>query len=91
MLRCLQLARLGEGFVAPNPMVGAVIVHDNKIIGEGYHEKFGGPHAEVNAIKSVENPELLKESTSTISISDYLYKKYSDVYGDNYMYFIIIT
>ncbi len=49
MKRALELAKKGEGFTRPNPLVGAVIVKDGKIIGEGYHEKFGGPHAEVNA------------------------------------------
>lgn len=49
--RCNELAETALGFVAPNPMVGAVIVHENEIIGEGFHEKFGGPHAEVNAIE----------------------------------------
>ncbi|MEF8850042.1 MAG: bifunctional diaminohydroxyphosphoribosylaminopyrimidine deaminase/5-amino-6-(5-phosphoribosylamino)uracil reductase RibD [Candidatus Bipolaricaulota bacterium] len=51
MKRALDLARRGGGFVNPNPQVGAVIVRDGEIIGEGYHEKFGGPHAEVNAIE----------------------------------------
>ncbi|MFK7784024.1 MAG: bifunctional diaminohydroxyphosphoribosylaminopyrimidine deaminase/5-amino-6-(5-phosphoribosylamino)uracil reductase RibD [Crocinitomicaceae bacterium] len=68
MLRCLQLAELGKGNVAPNPMVGAVIVHEGKIIGEGYHQQFGGPHAEVNAVNSVENEELLKESTIYVTL-----------------------
>lgn len=68
MLRCLELAALGIGNVAPNPMVGAVIVHDGKIIGEGYHEKFGGPHAEVNAVNAVENPEILSECTIYVSL-----------------------
>jgi diaminohydroxyphosphoribosylaminopyrimidine deaminase/5-amino-6-(5-phosphoribosylamino)uracil reductase len=53
MQRCLQLARLGSGYVAPNPMVGAVLVHEGRIIGEGYHEVYGGPHAEVNCIGAV--------------------------------------
>lgn len=48
----LELARKGRGSVEPNPMVGAVIVKDNKIIGKGFHEKFGGPHAEINALKN---------------------------------------
>ncbi|MGO9481568.1 MAG: bifunctional diaminohydroxyphosphoribosylaminopyrimidine deaminase/5-amino-6-(5-phosphoribosylamino)uracil reductase RibD [Candidatus Kryptoniota bacterium] len=52
MLRCIRLARNGKGNVSPNPMVGCVIVKDNSIIGEGYHENFGGAHAEVNAIRS---------------------------------------
>ena len=49
----------GLGSVAPNPMVGCVIVHNDEIIGEGYHEFYGGPHAEVNAINSVKNKDLL--------------------------------
>jgi len=68
MQRCLELAQLGIGDVAPNPMVGCVIVHNGKIVGEGYHEKFGGAHAEVNAIRSVKNPELLPESTLFVSL-----------------------
>ncbi len=68
MQRCLDLALLGMGEVAPNPMVGCVIVYDGKIIGEGYHQKFGGPHAEVNAINSVKNPELLSQSTLYVSL-----------------------
>ncbi|WP_261361565.1 bifunctional diaminohydroxyphosphoribosylaminopyrimidine deaminase/5-amino-6-(5-phosphoribosylamino)uracil reductase RibD [Aeoliella straminimaris] len=50
MARALQLARQGEGHVEPNPMVGAVVVADGQIVGEGWHQKFGGPHAEVNAL-----------------------------------------
>ena len=53
MQRALELARLGAGFVSPNPMVGAVIVHNDGIIGEGYHERYGQAHAEVNAVNSV--------------------------------------
>lgn len=53
MQRCLELANLGMGNVSPNPLVGCVIVNDGKIIGEGYHAKFGEAHAEVNAINSV--------------------------------------
>jgi diaminohydroxyphosphoribosylaminopyrimidine deaminase/5-amino-6-(5-phosphoribosylamino)uracil reductase len=68
MSRSLQLAALGRGNVAPNPMVGAVIVHDKKIIGEGYHQQFGGPHAEVNAVNSVQQPELLSESTIYVTL-----------------------
>lgn len=68
MQRCLDLALLGMGDVAPNPMVGCVIVHDEKIIGEGYHQIYGGPHAEVNAIRSVKNPELLAKSTLYVSL-----------------------
>lgn len=51
MWRALELARCGQPYVSPNPMVGAVIVRDGEIVGEGYHEEFGGPHAEVNALK----------------------------------------
>jgi diaminohydroxyphosphoribosylaminopyrimidine deaminase / 5-amino-6-(5-phosphoribosylamino)uracil reductase len=53
MRRCLELAELGIGSVSPNPMVGAVIVLDDKIIGEGYHQKYGETHAEVNAVNQV--------------------------------------
>lgn len=68
MFRCLELAKFGAGSVAPNPMVGCVIVYQNKIIGEGYHQKYGEVHAEVNAINSVSNQELLKESTLYVSL-----------------------
>ena len=68
MERALQLAVLGRGKVSPNPMVGCVIVHDHKIIGEGYHQQYGGPHAEVNAINAVQNPDLLTESTCYVSL-----------------------
>ncbi|WP_026967378.1 bifunctional diaminohydroxyphosphoribosylaminopyrimidine deaminase/5-amino-6-(5-phosphoribosylamino)uracil reductase RibD [Algoriphagus terrigena] len=68
MLRALELAELGKGFVSPNPMVGCVIVHDGKIIGEGYHQIYGGPHAEVHAVNSVQNQELLKESTAYVTL-----------------------
>jgi len=71
--RCIDLARLGSGSVSPNPMVGSVIVCDDKIIGEGYHQVYGQAHAEVNAIKQVfenhENAkELLKRSTIYVSL-----------------------
>ncbi|MBR3565254.1 MAG: bifunctional diaminohydroxyphosphoribosylaminopyrimidine deaminase/5-amino-6-(5-phosphoribosylamino)uracil reductase RibD [Paludibacteraceae bacterium] len=68
MKRCLQLAQLGIEDVAPNPMVGAVVVHNGQIIGEGYHRRYGEAHAEVNAIASVENKALLKESTIYVSL-----------------------
>lgn len=68
MHRCLQLAQKGEGFTKPNPMVGAVIVHNHKIIGEGFHRHYGGPHAEVNAIRSVKEASLLAESTMYVSL-----------------------
>ena len=68
MSRCIELARLGAGNVSTNPMVGAVVVHNGKIIGEGYHRKCGGPHAEVNAINSVKDPALLPESEIYVSL-----------------------
>jgi diaminohydroxyphosphoribosylaminopyrimidine deaminase/5-amino-6-(5-phosphoribosylamino)uracil reductase len=71
MSRCLDLAIAGQGYVAPNPLVGAVIVYNEKIIGEGYHEKFGGRHAEVNAIEDAirrGNEELLSESTLYVNL-----------------------
>ncbi|MDC0254278.1 bifunctional diaminohydroxyphosphoribosylaminopyrimidine deaminase/5-amino-6-(5-phosphoribosylamino)uracil reductase RibD [Bacteriovoracales bacterium] len=66
--RCLVLAEKGRGFASPNPMVGSVVTHNNKIIGEGFHQKFGGPHAEVNAINSVKDMSLLKESTVYVNL-----------------------
>jgi diaminohydroxyphosphoribosylaminopyrimidine deaminase/5-amino-6-(5-phosphoribosylamino)uracil reductase len=68
MQRCLNIALMGEGSVAPNPMVGCVIVHENKIIGEGFHREFGGPHAEVYAVDAVRNKELLAGSTLYVSL-----------------------
>ena len=68
MQRCLQLALKGLGNVSPNPMVGCVIIHENKIIGEGYHQKYGEAHAEVNAINSVQDKSLLKSSTLYVSL-----------------------
>jgi diaminohydroxyphosphoribosylaminopyrimidine deaminase/5-amino-6-(5-phosphoribosylamino)uracil reductase len=68
MRRALDLAEWGRGYVSPNPMVGCVIVHENKIIGEGWHQQYGGPHAEVNAVNSVENQELLSESTVFVTL-----------------------
>lgn len=70
MHRCLQLAALGAGQVAPNPLVGAVLVHNETIIGEGYHRKYGGPHAEVNCLDSVPKhlQSLIPESTMYVSL-----------------------
>ena len=68
MARCLQLAVCGRTEAAPNPMVGAVIVHNNRIIGEGYHRQCGGPHAEVNAIAAVDDERLLRESTMYVNL-----------------------
>ncbi len=66
--RCLQLAHNGLCNTAPNPMVGAVIVYHDTIIGEGYHIRCGEAHAEVNAIRSVKDENLLKESTIYVSL-----------------------
>lgn len=68
MLRAIEVARLGIGNVAPNPMVGCVIVHQGVIIGEGYHREFGKPHAEVNAVNSVKDKALLKKSTLYVTL-----------------------
>lgn len=68
MYRCIELARLGHGHVAPNPLVGAVIVHNDIIIGEGFHKQFGEEHAEVVAINSVKDQSLLKESVMYVSL-----------------------
>ena len=66
--RCIQLAKNGLGTTYSNPMVGSVVVHNNKIIGEGWHYKAGMPHAEVNAINSVKDKSLLKEATIYVSL-----------------------
>ncbi len=70
MQRCLQLAILGAGNTAPNPIVGAVLVHAGKIIGEGCHQQYGGPHAEVNCINSVADADkdLIEKSTLYVSL-----------------------
>ena len=68
MQRCLELAAKAEGLTYPNPMVGAVIVHEGRIIGEGFHAKAGEPHAEVNAINSVTDKSLLSSSSIYINL-----------------------
>lgn len=68
MQRALELAALGRGMVSPNPMVGCVIVHDDKIIGEGWHKHYGEPHAEVNAIHAVHEKNLLRECTVYVNL-----------------------
>jgi diaminohydroxyphosphoribosylaminopyrimidine deaminase/5-amino-6-(5-phosphoribosylamino)uracil reductase len=68
MYRCLQLAQYGAGYVAPNPMVGAVLVCDDRIIGESFHRHFGELHAEPNAINSVKKAELLKSATLYVNL-----------------------
>ncbi|BDB55701.1 riboflavin biosynthesis protein RibD [Flavobacterium ammoniigenes] len=66
--RCIELAKNGFGTTYPNPMVGSVIVYNGEIIGEGWHQKAGEPHAEVNAIHSVKNPSLLDKATIYVSL-----------------------
>ncbi len=68
MKRCIELAKNGLGTTYPNPLVGSVIVHEGKIIGEGWHKKAGEPHAEVNAVNSVTDKSLLKEATIYVSL-----------------------
>jgi len=68
MRRALELALLGMGSVSPNPMVGCVIVHDGKIVGEGWHKQYGEAHAEVNAIASIADKSLLKECTVYVNL-----------------------
>ncbi|MGB2704267.1 MAG: bifunctional diaminohydroxyphosphoribosylaminopyrimidine deaminase/5-amino-6-(5-phosphoribosylamino)uracil reductase RibD [Chitinophagaceae bacterium] len=70
MQRCLELAKLGKGHVAPNPMVGAVLVYNDRIIGEGWHQKYGEAHAEVNCIRSVrkEDKHLISQSTLYVTL-----------------------
>ena len=70
MFRCLELARHGLGHAAPNPMVGAVLVHGDRIIGEGYHQQCGGPHAEVNCLDSVRPADrhLIPDATLYVSL-----------------------
>ncbi len=68
MQRCLDLAAKAEGMTYPNPLVGSVVVHNGIITGEGFHLKAGGPHAEVNAINSVHNPALLRESVLYVNL-----------------------
>lgn len=70
MSRCIQLAEMGAGDVASNPMVGAVLVYEDRVIGEGYHKKYGEAHAEVNCINSVEEKDkpLIEKSTIYVSL-----------------------
>ncbi len=68
MQRCVELARGGLGHVSPNPMVGALVAHNNTIIGEGYHRFYGGPHAEVYAIDAVKDRWKLRESTLYVNL-----------------------
>ena len=68
MARAIELAKLGMGNVSPNPMVGCVIVNEGLIIGEGYHREYGKAHAEVNAVNSVKDKELLRRSTLYVTL-----------------------
>lgn len=68
MQRCFELALSGAGRVAPNPLVGAVLVHNGHIVAEGAHLMFGGPHAEVNAIRNLADPELLRNCTLYVNL-----------------------
>ncbi|MCG8374426.1 MAG: riboflavin biosynthesis protein RibD, partial [Balneolales bacterium] len=69
MQKALELAKKGLGFVSPNPLVGCVIVSsEGDLIGEGYHEKFGEPHEEVNAVNSVEDQKRVKNATVYVTL-----------------------
>lgn len=68
MKRALELAANGTGNVSPNPLVGCVVIHEERIVGEGWHRKYGEPHAEVNAIHSVDDKSILKESTLYVTL-----------------------
>ena len=66
--KCIEIAKKGKGQVSPNPLVGCVIVYKNKIIGQGYHQRYGESHAEINAINSVKNKDLLPKSTLFVNL-----------------------
>ena len=70
MQRCIELALLGAGHVAPNPMVGSVLVHDGLIVGEGYHRKYGEAHAEVNCVEDARN-RFLKQGADGQSFESF--------------------
>ncbi len=69
MQSVLNLATQGLGYVSPNPLVGCIIVHEKKIIGKGWHQRFGAPHAEINAINSVQDKALLPNSTLYVNVA----------------------
>jgi diaminohydroxyphosphoribosylaminopyrimidine deaminase/5-amino-6-(5-phosphoribosylamino)uracil reductase len=69
MRRALEIAKKGAGFVSPNPLVGCVIVEEGKIIAEGYHKKYGGPHAEIEALKKIINIEKGKRKSLTVYVT----------------------
>lgn len=68
MQLALELAKKGNGYVSPNPMVGCVIVHEETIIGQGYHQKYGEPHAEPNAVASVVDKSLIKDADVYVTL-----------------------
>src|ERR1044072_2099309 len=68
MKRCLELAQRGFGNVAPNPMVGCVIVRNGIVVAEGWHRQYGGPHAEPDAISNITDPGILAESTLYVNL-----------------------
>ncbi|GAC1368186.1 MAG: hypothetical protein NVSMB30_04110 [Hymenobacter sp.] len=68
MRRALDLAHRGSGYARPNPLVGCVVTHQGRIIGEGWHRQYGGPHAEVNALAAVADPALLSESRVFVTL-----------------------
>ncbi len=68
MQRALDLALRGQGNVSPNPMVGCVIVNEGKTMGEGWHKKYGGPHAELNAVTAVGDDSLIEGSTVYVTL-----------------------
>ena len=68
MLRAIELGKNALGNAAPNPMVGCCIVYEDRIIGEGYTDTYGGPHAEVNAIQSVKDKSLLEKATLYVTL-----------------------
>lgn len=73
MRLALELASQGEGYVEPNPMVGCVLAKDGKVVGQGFHQKFGGPHAEVNALASLESPTRAKDCTAYVTLEPCCY------------------
>ena len=68
MLRCIELAKKGIGKTYPNPLVGCVIVNENKIISEGWHKRAGENHAEINALLKIKNVEILEKSTLYVNL-----------------------
>ncbi len=68
MSRAIQLSKLGLGHVSPNPLVGCVIVNENRIIGEGYHEQYGQAHAEVNAVRNVKEKHLIEGASAFVTL-----------------------